>query len=97
MSFWGAAIEVPSAVPNTSANSGLLSQLIEIYERLLNSAPLTIDDDFFEKGGDLLLAVELLIEVERLTGRTVAGLFLFEAATVRQLAQRLSEEDSLQA
>jgi oxalate---CoA ligase len=63
---------------------------------LLKSAPINVDDDFFDKGGDSLLAVELLSELERLTGRTVPSSMLFEAATIRQLTQRLSEEDNLQ-
>ena len=91
------AATAPAAAPNTSDGSSLSTQLIGIWERLLNSAPINIDDDFFDKGGDSLLAVELLSEVERLTGRTVPSSMLFEAATIRQLTQRLSEEHSLQA
>jgi len=72
----------------------LASQLIEVWQRLLNSAPLTVDDDFFEKGGDSLLAVELLGELERLTGRPVPSSLLFEASTIRQLTQKLSEADT---
>jgi acyl-CoA synthetase (AMP-forming)/AMP-acid ligase II len=89
--------EVRPAVLGTSINSNLLFQLRELWESLLNSGPLTIDDDFFEKGGDSLLATQMLIELELLTGQTVPSSMLFEAATIRQLAHKLSEGDDLQA
>ena len=84
----------PAAL-NTSINSSLLFRLRELWERLLNSGPLTIDDDFFEKGGDSLLAVEMLCEVERLTGQAVPSSILFEATTIRQLAQKISKGENL--
>jgi acyl carrier protein len=49
-----------------------------------------MDDDFFEMGGDSLLAIDLHMEVERLTGQKLPELTLFEAPTVRLLAGRLS-------
>lgn len=87
----GAAKALPAAAPDTSPDSDLSFQLKFIWERLLNAAPVSVDDDFFEKGGDSLLAVELLSEIEWLTGRTVSNSLLFEATTIRQIAQRLSE------
>lgn len=44
-------------------------ELRDIWQRLLGTASFGIDDDFFEVGGDSLLATEMLLEVERLTGR----------------------------
>ena len=44
-------------------------ELRDIWRRLLGTASFGIDDDFFEIGGDSLLATEMLLEVERLTGR----------------------------
>ena len=94
--FLGTSIAVSPAAPDTSVNSSLLFRLRELWERLLNSGPLTIDDDFFEKGGDSLLAVEMLCEVERFTGQIVPTSILFEATTIRQLAQELSKGENLQ-
>jgi oxalate---CoA ligase len=68
------------------------NQLIEIWERVLKVSPVSIDDDFSEKGGDSLLAMEMLCEVERITGRKMPTSILFEARTVRQLAQTLFEQ-----
>jgi acyl-CoA synthetase (AMP-forming)/AMP-acid ligase II/thioesterase domain-containing protein/acyl carrier protein len=76
-------------------DSDLVLQLREIWERLLKIAPLSVDDDFFENGGDSLLAMEMIAELERVTGRSVSGSILFEVATIRQLAQKLSEHAHL--
>ena len=66
----------------------------EIWERLLKISPLSADDDFFENGGDSLLAMEMLAELEWLTGRTVSDSILFDAPTIGQLAQKLSDSGS---
>ena len=68
----------------------LESELLLLWNKFLNRSDLTIDDDFFESGGDSLLAIELLFEVERLTQDTIPPSILFETGTVRQLAKRLT-------
>ena len=85
----------PRSIEDTAVDSNLVIQLTEIWERLLKIAPLSLDDDFFENGGDSLLAMEMLVELERLTGRTISSAILFEAATIGQLAQKFSESDYL--
>ena len=54
-----------------------------MWERLLKVAPLSPDDDFFESGGDSLLAMDMLAELEQLTDRTIPNAILFEASTIR--------------
>jgi acyl-CoA synthetase (AMP-forming)/AMP-acid ligase II/thioesterase domain-containing protein len=87
----------PQPVPISSADALLSKQLTELWLRLLKSGPLTIDDDFFEKGGDSLLAAEMLVEIERLIGRPVSPSILFEATTIRQLMGKLSGTESSQS
>jgi pimeloyl-ACP methyl ester carboxylesterase len=70
--------------------------LLQIFCRLLQIADLSIDDDFFDKGGDSLLATELVVELRQLTGRAIPETLLFEAATIRALAERLGEGLALQ-
>jgi oxalate---CoA ligase len=79
-----------------SAESILVYQLMRLWQLLLNIAPPSLDDDFFDKGGDSLLAIEMLAELELLTGQTIPSSILFEATTIRQLAQKLSEQTNLQ-
>ena len=80
---------------DTALEPSLESKLLRLWNEFLNRSDLTIDDDFFESGGDSLLAVELLIEIERLTQGTLPPSILFETGTVRQLAERLGRQESL--
>ena len=70
-------------------------QLTALWERLLKIAPISLDDDFFEKGGDSLLAMDMLAELDLLTGETVPASVLLDASTIRQLAHKLSERSNL--
>ena len=72
----------------------LRSDILRICSRLLESTDLSIDDDFFDKGGDSLLATELMLELRQLTGKALPDSLLFESSTVRSLAQRLSEKQT---
>jgi acyl-CoA synthetase (AMP-forming)/AMP-acid ligase II/thioesterase domain-containing protein len=69
----------------------LEASLLTLWRRLLQAEDVGPDDDFFDRGGDSLLAVQALLEIERLIGRAAPKSLLFEAATVRQLLPRLSE------
>lgn len=82
-------------VENTSADDALVSELVELWKRLLKVEYLSLDDDFFEKGGDSLLAMEMLLDLESLTSLTVSSSIFFEATTIRELANKLSERNSL--
>jgi oxalate---CoA ligase len=65
--------------------------LLQIWSRLLNSSTLTIDDDFFESGGDSLLATEMTAELEQHFGKLVPPSVLFEKSSIRRLAEWLFE------
>jgi oxalate---CoA ligase len=69
-------------------------EILRICSRLLESTDLSVDDDFFDKGGDSLLATELMLELRQLTGKALPDSLLFESSTVRALAQRLSEKEA---
>jgi len=75
----------------------LHSEILRIFSTLLESSDLSLDDDFFDKGGDSLLATELMLELRQLTGKALPDSLLFESPTVRALAQRLSEKETPQA
>jgi acyl-CoA synthetase (AMP-forming)/AMP-acid ligase II len=81
---------VRQPIADAIADSDLVFELTEIWERLLKIAPLSPDDDFFENGGDSLLAMEMLAELEALTGQAISGSILFEASTILQLVHRLT-------
>jgi oxalate---CoA ligase len=77
--------------PSSPFGSSLEVEIAEIWQRLLERDDIGRDDEFFELGGDSLLATQMILEVERLTGKRLPDETLFETATPRQLAQCVLE------
>jgi thioesterase domain-containing protein/acyl carrier protein len=86
----------PPHVEDRLVDKELVKELTNLWEQLLKTAPVSVDDDFFEKGGDSLLVMEMLSELEWRTGLTIPSSILFEATTIRQLVQKLSDRQNLQ-
>jgi acyl-CoA synthetase (AMP-forming)/AMP-acid ligase II len=87
------ATETPQESESTSLDEALISQLTELWQRLLQHKSITLDDDFLEKGGDSLLAAQMLSEVEIITGQTIPSHIVLQAHTIRQLARKILELD----
>jgi thioesterase domain-containing protein/acyl carrier protein len=66
--------------------------LAKVWESALKTSPIGLDDDFFDLGGHSLLAVRLFAEIEKATGRKLPLATLFQAPTVRQIAEVLREK-----
>jgi amino acid adenylation domain-containing protein len=69
-----------------SPRSSTESRLVEIWKELLQVNPLSVTDDFFDLGGDSLLAAGLMVRVEQLFGKRISMATLFQAPTIQQLA-----------
>jgi oxalate---CoA ligase len=65
----------------------------KIWAKLLNRDNINCTDDFFNIGGDSLLATQMLLEIERLTGQSVPETLVFEESTIRRLARRVTKLD----
>lgn len=78
------------AEPYTAPANELEQQLSAIWEAALAVRPVGVADNFFDLGGDSLLAVGMLLEVESITGRSLPVGVLLEAPTVRLLATAVS-------
>jgi acyl carrier protein len=79
------------------SNVAIEKELLDIWRRVLENDNLTIDDDFFECGGDSLLATQVLLEVEQLTGKSLPSSIIFETGTVRQLLKKIMATDEIKA
>ncbi|HKY94541.1 MAG TPA: thioesterase domain-containing protein, partial [Kiloniellales bacterium] len=75
-----------------SARSTLELEIAALWARMLGRKAVDPGADFFELGGDSLLAVEMRLSLERLIGREVPESLLFDASTARQLAVALVRE-----
>jgi len=69
-------------------------QLCNLWQTLLRVKRVGIEDDFFELGGHSLLAVRLFAQVEKMTGRKLPLVTLFQAPTIGQLAAVLSQDQA---
>jgi acyl-CoA synthetase (AMP-forming)/AMP-acid ligase II/acyl carrier protein len=84
----------PVEPPMTAWEETLEIEIADIWQRLLNLRAIGRNDQFFELGGDSLLAEQMLMEVERLTGKFLPDDILFETATIPQLAKQVIESDA---
>lgn len=67
-------------------------QLTKMWERILNVKPIGIKANFFELGGNSLLATELLLEINKRFSKNLALATFFQAPTIEQIASTLRRE-----
>jgi acyl-CoA synthetase (AMP-forming)/AMP-acid ligase II/thioesterase domain-containing protein/acyl carrier protein len=80
-------------------DAGLPSSMVEmlllhIWEDTLGRSPVGIHEDFFDLGGDSLLATQLMIRIEDTFRRKLSISSLFEAPTVESMTSLLLESPS---
>jgi amino acid adenylation domain-containing protein len=64
-------------------------QLQILFQRVLRRNGVSVDESFFELGGDSLQALELIVQIEKATGRRLPLETLFQTPTVQRLAVEL--------
>jgi thioesterase domain-containing protein len=69
-------------------------EIAAVWQGLLKCKSIGPDDDFFELGGDSLLATQMLLELERYIGQPLPIEILLGNATIRQLADSLLQKHS---
>jgi thioesterase domain-containing protein/acyl carrier protein len=77
--------------PGRKPLSAFEVMMADIWKRLLERDDIGVDDDFFEKGGDSLLAVRMLLEAETVFDVKLPDDVLFEASTIRQILRCVEE------
>ena len=75
----------------TKPTSAMTEALIPIWERVLQQSPIGLDDNFFDLGGDSLSAVTLFLEVEKLCGRQLPPVMIYNTPTIAALAAELEQ------
>jgi thioesterase domain-containing protein len=73
----------------------LESQLVKIWEEILRTKPIGMKEDFFELGGNSLLAIRMLARVEKALNAKVTLATLMFAPTIERLAAMLRDPNSL--
>jgi aspartate racemase len=67
-------------------------QLAQIWEEILSVKPIGTSDNFFDLGGNSLLGVRLMLQVEKTFGKSLPLGVLYEAPTVGLMSKRITEE-----
>jgi len=65
----------------------------DIWQEVLGVEQVRIHDNFFDLGGNSLIAVHLFAQIEKIFGKSLPLATLFEAPTVEQLASILRKEE----
>ena len=93
------ALPLPKEILNSSDSrtyvapkTDLELKMVSIWESILNTSPIGITDDFFELGGDSILAMNLNIELLKITDNlSYADIFKFP--TIEGLIQKINSSD----
>jgi thioesterase domain-containing protein len=70
-------------------------QLVQIWENIFNTSPLSITDNFFDLGGHSLLAVRLVAQVRDKLKQTLSLSALVQGASIESLASLLRQQTDL--
>jgi surfactin synthase thioesterase subunit/acyl carrier protein len=68
------------------------SQLVQLWEALLEVQPIGITDNFFSLGGHSLLAAQLVARIEQVFGKKLSLSALLAGPTIEQLASALEQQ-----
>ncbi|RYZ38706.1 MAG: amino acid adenylation domain-containing protein [Myxococcaceae bacterium] len=82
----GQGLEDAASVAPATPTEALL---LPLFQQVLGAEGLGVTDSFLERGGHSLLAVRLAHRVTEATGRRVSLVDVFQAPTVRALAERV--------
>lgn len=66
-------------------------EIAKVWSEVLQIKEIGIDDNFFEMGGTSIMAVKVVAEIEKSTGKRFPLSVLFEYSTVEKFAKLLSE------
>jgi acyl carrier protein len=87
-----AHLRVADATPGAS-ELAIQQHLIQSWEDLLGIRPIGVKENFFDLGGDSLLAARLIQRIEQMFGKELPLVTLFDGATIEYLTQVLLEEN----
>ncbi len=70
-------------------------KLVSIWEEILITRQISIQDNYFELGGNSIQAVQLFSCIEQVFGKKLPLSILFQAPTIEKLAKILTQEQDL--
>lgn len=82
----------PSDVLPEAPHSPLEQLVADLWRKCLQVRQIGSHDNFFDLGGDSLLAVKLTMEIEQATGVSVPANWIFDAPTVSEMAKLVASQ-----
>jgi len=76
-----------------SALNDVEKAVLNIWKKLLGYKQIDVNDNYFELGGDSLMAVRMFTQIEKIFGKRLPLATLYETPTIRKLAGIISEEN----
>jgi amino acid adenylation domain-containing protein len=70
-------------------------EVAKVWSEVLHIEDILIDDNFFEMGGNSIMAVKVVTEIEKNTGKRFPLSVLFEYSTVEKFAKLLIEDNKI--
>ncbi len=85
---------VPKQLPSTylAPRNDIESGLVELWQELLEISPISVRDNFFDLGGQSLMAATLVLKVKARFGVSIDITTLLIAPTIEALATKLRED-----
>ena len=74
------------------AHDPLEMRLVQIWEDILHVQPISVEDNFFEIGGDSLAAVDLFLQIEKVFHKDLPISALLQAPTIAQLSALIRQD-----
>ena len=87
--------EWEGSVAAVAPGNELESRLVSIFASILGLPSVGVTDNFFDLGGNSLLAARLVAQVQKLMGRQIPLSALFRGPTVKSLAQLIQRETEI--
>src|SRR6476646_9771129 len=84
---------IAAALDSAAEQADHVELLLGIWCRVLQTEDVTAESDFFDLGGDSLLALTLFLEIERATGRHLPITAIYDARTIREQVMLLKEDE----
>lgn len=85
-----------TAVSSAPVQNGseIKATLVRIFEQVLQQTPIGEDDDFFDLGGDSIQGINLMLEIEKVTGQALPVTVLYNAPSISRIAAHLTKQSA---
>jgi acyl carrier protein len=87
-----ATLRSPFVAPSTE----LERSVARIWQEILGIAPIGLDDNFFDLGGDSLIATQAMAQLKRELGVEIPVVSLYEGVTIRFLVELLHPSQKME-